>query len=222
MKAADHLRKERANELKSTLDFKNGLGRFCSTYAYVAQLIEFNDPKLENFASFAKLLQKRLGGDAPENIDLRGLVLTGFDIKAAREVSTEDEKVPVLKPVAAGSENSKSDDPRYLTEIIDRLNHLFGDATPLRDQATFVNHIISIAKENHLVMAQIDNNTRGQALKGNLPGAVQDGVVRALTSHQKLATLVLKSDRQAMAALTDLIYEMLHSRKSIDIEGVDL
>lgn len=54
-------------------------------------------------------------------------------------------------------------------------------------------------------------------MKGNLPGAVQQGVVRALTSHQKLATLVLKSDRQSMGALTDMIYELIRDRKDISI-----
>jgi type I restriction enzyme R subunit len=32
----------------------------CRTYSYIAQLIDFGDPELENFAAFAKLLQKRL------------------------------------------------------------------------------------------------------------------------------------------------------------------
>ena len=114
----------------------------------------------------------------------------------------------------------KGDDPRYLHEIIDRLNRLFGDATPLRDQATFVNHIVAIARENDIVMAQVENNSREQALKGNLPGAVQQGVVRALTSHQKLATLVLKSDRQAMAALTDVIYELIRECRDIDLDDL--
>jgi type I restriction enzyme R subunit len=72
-----------------------------------------------------------------------------------------------------------------------------------------------------VVVAQVDNNSREQALRGNLPGAVQQGVVRALTSHQKLATLVLKSDRQAMAALTDLIYDLLSEKRVIDLGGFD-
>ncbi|MBJ7583826.1 hypothetical protein JHD42_22640 [Aeromonas veronii] len=71
-------------------------------------------------------------------------------------------------------------------------------------------------------MAQIENNTRDQALKGNLPGAVQQGVVRALTSHQKLATLVLKSDRQAMAGLTDVIYELIRDQKNIDLGDLNV
>ena len=127
-----------------------------------------------------------------------------------------------MKPIGPGGQARTGDDPHYLREIIDRLNRLFGNATPLRDQATFVNHIASIAKENDVVVAQVENNTREHALKGNLPGAVQQGVVRALSSHQKLATLVLKSDRQAMSALTDIIYDLLREHRTIDVDNLDV
>ncbi|MHB8392689.1 MAG: type I restriction enzyme subunit R domain-containing protein, partial [Acidobacteriaceae bacterium] len=220
MKSADHQRRELADQIKTLMTFKSGLDRFCRTYAYIAQLIDFGDPELENYAAFAKLLQKRLNGEPPENVDLKGLVLTGFDIKNKDDVAVDEDEPPVLKPVGPGTGGGKGDDPRYLHEIIDRLNRLFGDATPLRDQATFVNHIVSIARENDVVMAQVENNTREQALKGNLPGAVQQGVVRALTSHQKLATLVLKSDRQGMVALTDVIYELIKERRDIDLDDL--
>jgi type I restriction enzyme R subunit len=46
--------------------------------------------------------------------------------------------------------------------------------------------------------------------------------VRALTSHQKLATLVLKSDRQAMAGLTDVIYELIRDQKNIDLGDLNV
>lgn len=220
MKTADHHRREHADQIKTIMIFKAGLGRFCRTYAYIAQLIDFGDPELENYAAFAKLLQKRLNGEPPESVDLKGLVLTGFDIKSKDDADGDEDEPPVLKPVGPGTGGGKGDDPHYLHEIIDRLNHLFGNATPLRDQATFVNHIVSIARENDVVMAQVENNTREQALKGNLPGAVQQGVVRALTSHQKLATLVLKSDRQAMSALTDVIYELIRERRDIDLDDL--
>ena len=67
-------------------------------------------------------------------------------------------------------------------------------------------------------MAQVESNTREQAMKGNLPGAVQQAVVRALSSHQKLATQVLKSDRQGMDALVDVVYEMLRNGNDIDLD----
>jgi type I restriction enzyme R subunit len=221
MTSADHHRHEHTEQIKTLMTFKTGLGRFCRVYAYIAQLIDFGDPELENYAAFAKLLQKRLNGEPPETIDLKGLVLTGFDIKNKDDVGGDEDEPPALKPVGPGTGNGEGDDPRYLHEIIDRLNRLFGDATPLRDQATFVNHIVAIARENDVVMAQVENNSREQALKGNLPGAVQQGVVRALTSHQKLATLVLKSDRQAMAALTDLAYELIKECRNIDLGNLD-
>lgn len=220
MKSADHQRKETADQIAALMAFKSGLARFCRTYAYIAQLIDFSDPGLENFAAFAKLLSKRLEGVPADRVDLKGLVLSGFDIKARTEPTGNDQEKPTLKPVGPGG-SGKADEPNYLKEIIDRLNRLFGDATPLRDQATFVNHIAAIAKESDVVMAQVENNNREQALKGNLPGAVQQGVVRALTSHQKLATQVLKADRQAMSALTDLIYELIRDRRMIDLDDLN-
>jgi type I restriction enzyme R subunit len=223
MEKADHNRREHADQIESLMNFKSGLGRFCRAYAYIAQLVDFGDPELENYAAFAKLLQKRLNGEPQENIDLKGVVLTGFEIKERDDVTIgrvpgDREWHPVLKPIGPGADGGKSDNPRYLHEIIDRLNRLFGDAAPVPDQVTFVNHIVSIARENGDVMAQIENNTREQAMKGNLPGVVQDGVVRALTSHQKLANVVLKSDRQAMSALIDMIYELLKERRDIDLD----
>ena len=90
----------------------------------------------------------------------------------------------------------------------------------LRDQAAFVNHIAAIAQESDLVRAQVSSNNREQAMRGNLPGAVQRGVVRARSSHQKLAEQVLSADRSGLAALTDLIYDLIRERRSIDLGGL--
>lgn len=218
MKSADHHEDEYAEQIKTLLGFKSDLGRFCRTYSYVAQLIDFGDPELENFAAFAKLLQKRLMGETPENVDLKGLVLTGFDIKSRSDQPSGGEESPVLEPVGPGGGGAMGDKPKFVQEIIEKLNHLFGEATPIQDQVAFVNQIASITRENDVVMAQVESNTREQAMKGNLPGAVQQGVVRALSSHQKLATQVLKSDRQGMTALTDVIYEMLRENRDIDLD----
>ena len=218
-KAADHHRKDYTEQISKLMIFKSALGRFGRTYSYIAQLINLGDPDLENFATFSKLLLKRLNGESPKNVDLYGLVLTGYDIKHRSDVSPEEaEKPAVLKPIGPGGETTGTDDVGYLHEIIDRLNHLFGEATPLRDQAVFVNHIVTITKENNVVMAQVENNPREGALKGNLPGAVQQAVMTAITSHEKLASLVLGIDGQALTALTDVVYELLRDRRIIDLD----
>lgn len=88
-----------------------------------------------------------------------------------------------------------------MQELIERLNSLFGEATPLEDQVAFVNQVAAITRENPVVMAQINKNSKDQAMKGNLPGAVQAAVVRAMSSHNSLATLLLSKDRQALPIL---------------------
>lgn len=219
MKSADHHQDEYAEQIKTLLGFKSDLGRFCRTYSYIAQLIDFGDPELENFTAFAKLLQKRLLHEAPETVDLTGLVLTGFDIKGRPEAQPEGEgETPTLLPTGPGGGGGVGDKPKFVKEIIDKLNSLFGEATPIQDQVAFVNQIKSITGESDVVMAQVESNTREQAMKGNLPGAVQQAVVRALSSHQKLATQVLKSDRQGMSTLVDVVYEMLREGSDIDLD----
>lgn len=218
---AEYQRHEIAQQITGLVAFKSALGRFCRTYAYVAQLIDFGDPELENYAAFAKLLQKRLDDEPIENIDLKALVLNGFDIKAvptnsiASASSAADQ--PRLKPIGSGSADGTADEAKYLKEIIEKLNLLFGDATPLSDQVAFANQVAAITQESDVVMAQIENNSREQAMKGNLPNAVQKAVVRALSSHQQLATILLKSDAQAMKTFIDLIYEIDKGLRTLEL-----
>lgn len=97
--------------------------------------------------------------------------------------------------------------PVYLGEIIARLNSILGEARPLTDKATFVNHIVDIAREDPNTMAQVDNNPRAVAMEGGIKGTVAAAVVRAMQSHMDLAEHVMKHDQQAMASLVGLVYE---------------
>lgn len=224
MRAADHVRDEAAGEIAILQEFKSGLSRFVRTYNYIAQLIDLGDPDLENFAAFAKLLANRLDGVAPENVDLKGLVLSGYEIKANGDIDepTNDSKEPVLKPMGGGGSDRGSAPPKpvYLSELIEKLNKLFGDAAPTKDQAQFVNHVLAITRENKVVMAQVEKADKDLAMKGNLPGAVQAAVVRAMASNNALAALLMKNDRQAMNILSNLIYDLLKTGKSFDLDDL--
>jgi type I restriction enzyme R subunit len=101
---ADEQRQEHEARLKQQLEFKSGLGRFCKTYAYIAQLLDLGDPDLENFAAFAKLLQNRLDGVPREDVDLQGLVLSGYDIRKRDERSYSAQEPPALEPIGPGAE----------------------------------------------------------------------------------------------------------------------
>lgn len=133
MKAVDAQRGQLAADLKKLLEFKSGLTRFSQLYAYIAQIIDMGDPSLENYAAFAKLLAKRLEGVPPEQVDVSGLLLTGYEIKARDWVAPGDVAEPdVLKPVGPGG-GGEAPIPVYLREIIAKLNAIFGDVTPLAD-----------------------------------------------------------------------------------------
>ena len=219
MKRADHEREQVEAAIAGLTDFKSGLSRFGRLYAYIAQLVDLGDPDLETFAAFSKLLANRLDGVPPTEIDLHGIALTGYDI-GERETTSEgeDDEPPTLDPVKGGGGGSRPGAlPVYLQELIEQLNSLFGEATPLEDQVAFVNQVAAITRQNPVVMAQIDKNSKDQAMKGNLPGAVQAAVVRAMSSHSALATLLLSKDRQALPVLEGVIYEILKRGEELSV-----
>jgi len=223
MKAADARRNEAAETLQQLLDFKSGLARFGTLYTYIAQTIDFGDANLEGFASFARLLSKRLEGVPPDQVDVSALLLTGFDIKPQElpDPGQGNEEDRILKPVGPGG-GGLAALPVYLRQVIARLNSIFGEATPLTDKVAFVNHIADIAREDANTMAQVENNPREVAMSGNIKGTVQSAVVRAMTSHSDLAEHVMKNDQQAMAPLVALVYEMIKSGTKIDASAVGI
>lgn len=220
MKAAEFARKEAADALGNLLGFKSDLARFVRTYNYVAQLLDLGDPELEAFAAFAKLLAKRLEGVSPDAVDLNGLLLTGYDIKDKKDQMTTPEPQPV-QPTGPGGGGGAVGVPVYLVEIIERLNDLFGEATPLKDRAVFAEQTLSILSDNALVMAQIQSSEKDLAMKGNLPGAVTQAVVRAMRSHSDIAALLLK-DPQTMAAYTGFLFDLLKEGRRIDLELLEM
>lgn len=222
MKLADAARATHAEALKRLMDFKSGLTRFGSLYTYIAQTIDLGDASLEAFASFARLLSKRLDGVPPDQVDVSALVLTGFDLKPKDRPGPDDtpaEEELVLKPIGPGG-GGQAPMPIYLRQVIARLNAIFGEATPLVDQVAMVNQVVDIAREDLHTMAQVANNPREAALNGNIRGTVQAAVVRAMLSHQAQAEHLLKCDQQALAPFTALIYELLKAGRGIDLSDL--
>lgn len=211
-------------ELKKMLNFKNDLLRFGRLYSYIAQIIDFADPELENFAAFSKLVGKRLNGITAKEIDISGLVLTGYGIfkKKGDDTEggedTETPKVPVMPIIGTGSTEPTPTQLFYLQEVIDRITAAFGDLSTRYEQAVFINHLATILRDDEIVMAQIENNTKETALQGNLPTAVTNAIIQALSSHQTLSTHLLKNDSQAMQNILLALYKLLKDGETLDVE----
>ncbi|QIK80568.1 type I restriction endonuclease subunit R [Lysobacter sp. HDW10] len=222
MKQADANRASHAEALQVLIDVKSGLTRFSSLYTYISQTIDLGDPELEAFASFAKLLSKRLNGVPPEQVDISALTLTGFDLKPqdySPDGDPPEEEAIILNPIGA-SGSGQVPLPVYLRQVIARLNSIFGETTPLSDKVAFVNHVADIVREDTNTVAQVANNPREVALTGNIKGAVQSAVVRAMQAHLAQAEHVMKSDQQAMDPLVAFIYDMVKSGQNLDLSGM--
>ena len=102
-------------------------------------------------------------------MDLTGLVLTGFDINARSDNAEDEGETPVLQPIGAGGGGVAGDKPKFVKEIIERLNSLFGEATPIRIRW------LSLIRFQRLPVKAMSSwlrwkvNTREQAMKATSP-----------------------------------------------------
>ena len=212
---AEKQRSEFATEREALMRFKTDLARFVRTYNYIAQLVELGDAELENFAAFAKLYSKRLKGISPEQIDLTGLVLANFQIRGAKEVKEEGAKY-ALKPIGPNEAEPSDREKEFISQIIARMNELFGEISDDLGQRHFTSQIVDIAKQNERVNEQVENNTKEQALQGDLPQVVRAATVDAMKSHNDLARVLLK-DPQNMATFFSLVYDIMKHGESKDL-----
>ena len=96
----------------------------------------------------------------------------------------------------------------YLQELIQRLNEAFGKEITDKDKVAFAVHISEKLRDNEMVMAQVRNNPREQAMRADLPGAATKAIVEAMSSHSALSKRLL-SDETTRDIFLSVIYEML-------------
>lgn len=215
---SEHQRSEYTKEREALMLFKTRLGRFVRVYNYIAQLIFFDDAELENFAAFTKLLSKRLQGVAPEQIDLSALVMTGYEIKPETVPDGVKEEMP-LEPIKPDDGTGNDREKAFLKEIIKRINDLFGDIAPIVDQKHFTAQIAQKTQANDLVNEQINQNTKAQAMTGDLPSIVTQSVIQAMASHDAIARTLLK-DQQSMKNFVGIVYDLVKAGNGNDMLGL--
>ncbi|MBB5427465.1 type I restriction enzyme R subunit [Paraburkholderia sp. JPY158] len=218
-KEADAHRADASKERDELLVFSSSLSKFVRNYEYIAQLIDFGDPGLEAFAGFARLLRKRLGGVGADQIDLEGLKLTHYRLKKDKGldgVGPEGE-TPTLDPITdSGMREGRDRQKAYLEELIEKLNNAFGKDMSDKDKVALAVHVSEKLRDDKQVMAQVENNTKEQAMKANLPQAAVQIIVQAMQSHQALATRLL-SDETSRGLFLDVVYDLLKKDSGDDL-----
>lgn len=206
-KNAENQASEFRKQREALSRFKTNLARFVKTYSYIAQLIELGDAELENFASFAQLLSKRLNGIGIDNVDVGAVTLDNYHIKKTFETTEVNEKEKLY-----GRKVNESDpvdrEKKFLSDIINRLNVLFGDIGDETGRENFANGTVARLAKNENVVEQVTKNDKNTALQGDLPKEAKTAIVKAMMTEGDIAKTLLK-DPQILDGYCDIIYDML-------------
>lgn len=171
-------------------DFKRNLQRFGRLYTYISQIIFINDPQLEAFHIFAKLLAKSIDSPPKEKLDLSGLQLEYYRIHASGElhgISTPDE-TPKLRTVTGEARAGQHEEKTLLSQLLEQLSLQLGIEED--DTASLIQHVASPLLRDDNVRAQLERNTNEQMMAGDFPdkarGAFADSHARSSDAINKL------------------------------------
>lgn len=206
---------KRVAELRT---FGRALAKFCSLYSFLTQLFEFDDPDLEVFHSFAKLMLHRIRGTAADDVDMRGLVMSDFRIVAQKtpERATAEELAPACGEVAGAAPKRDT-----MGRIIERLNRTWGDEGDPLVKARAVNNIADIASTDAETTAQVRNgaNSREAVFE---EGRFRNIVIKALMMLSdgdgiaKLADQALNDD-QAIEPIMEQVFDLIRQDRRYDL-----
>ena len=211
MEYADVQRADYCRARDELMIFSESLTKFVRTYEYIAQLVEFGDPVLEAFASYARLLRKRLKGINAEQVDLGDLKLSHYKISKGEGLgglSAVGETPELYGITDNGLRDARDREKKYLTELIEKLNNAFGKDIKDTDQVAFAVHVSEKLRSDTVVMAQVQNNTLDQAMKADLPSRAIQAIAGAMSSHTSMATKLL-SDESTRDVFLTVVYELL-------------
>jgi len=192
---------EEAGQTRDALElFRKNLQTFVRAYEFLSQIVHYEDKELEQLCVYAKHLYPLLRIDRldEETVDVSELSLTHYRLskRAELELRIADEEGEYgLKPLTdAGSGKPHDPEKERLSEIINRLNDLFGAEVGDEDKLHFANGIADRIERDEEVMAQLRHHSRDQIMHGLFPKRVADAVLDAIGDNEKLSMPILEND----------------------------
>ena len=195
--------------------FKKDLGTYVRFYEFMSQIVDYNDKDLEKLSLYARNLHPMLRESSLEEdtVDLNNLVLSHYRLSMIRQQDlklSENSGNAGLSPgEGKGTAVAKDKKAEFLSQIVSRLNELF--VTDQLTEKDIVNYAYTIRDkviENKVVMNQIANNTREQAMLGDFPKAIDDAILGSSEAHQNQMMQIL-SDPKKAADFTKIIFDLL-------------
>ncbi len=187
------------NELNALLLFQSDMGAFQRLYTYLSQIFDYGNTDIEKRSIFFKQVLRLLEfGREREGIDLSKVVLTHHNLKSQGKQSMplsegENPKLEPLTEVGGGSVQEKQ--KALMSEIIEKLNGIFGGDTTDGDQVSFVDCVAVKLRESATLIKQASNNLKEQfANSPDLDSGLTNAIISALDAHTSLSSQALNSE----------------------------
>jgi type I restriction enzyme, R subunit len=209
-----------AGTTRDELDlFKKNLLSFVRVYEFLSQIVHYDDPELEQLCVFAKHLHPLLRVDRleDEQIDVSELELTHYRLTKRKEQELRlgvADGEHALKPITdVGSGNPHDPEKKRLSEIIDRLNDLFGAEVQEDDKLHWVNGLADRVERSDEVMAQIRAHAPEQVMHGRYPKYLEEILLDSLDDYGSLTNQAL-GDEGKFRDLALLLLRVLAGREA--------
>lgn len=207
---------------KDELDiFKKDLGTFVRFYEFMSQIVDYSDKDLEKLSLYARHLRPLLREQTEdaEDIDLSNVTMSHYRLSKLRQQSLqlkENSAEYQMEPGdSLGSAKAKDKKEEWLSQIVARLNEMFiTDELTDKDMVNYAYTIRDKVRENALVMQQIANNPKEQALLGAFAKATDDAILDSGEAHQN-QMMQLLSDPARNDSFRRLLFELVTAASDI-------
>ncbi|MBB1489488.1 type I restriction endonuclease subunit R [Oceanospirillum sediminis] len=207
-----------ASENRDSLDlFKKDVQSYIRFYEFVSQIVPFDDQELEQLNVFCRHLLPMLRQEVieEEDIDLSAVVLSHYNLRHKR---TQDLKLQtgegdgLIGTTGLGTGTPKDAEKDLLSQIVDKMNDLFGPGTTDGDKLDWFQGMASKITENGPVIDQIQNNSDEAVMNGDFPKAMDQAVIdRMDTQHEMSMEYLSKPEvaKQIQGMMLELLRRQL-------------
>ncbi|MCE3018006.1 MAG: type I restriction endonuclease subunit R [Pirellula sp.] len=217
-----------AQSAKDTMDalvlFSSDVSTYLRAYTFLSQIFDYGNTDFEKRAIFFKYLVKLLKfGRERDGVDLSDVTLTHHKLshRGERNLGLSDKDAPKLNPLTEiGSGTVREKQKAYLTEIISKLNEIYGTDTTDGDQLSHATTLNEKVLESTVLQKQATSNSKEQfANSPDLTSEIMNAIIDAMDVQADLSTKALNSPemREGLKRimLNQLgLYEKLRDRAS--------
>lgn len=224
---------EAQSEMEALQLFKRDMLSFGRAYSFLSQIFDYGNTALEKRAIFYKRLLPLLDFERErEGVDLSQVVLTHHHLRNAgqRTLPLRSGESSPLQPMReAGSGSVQEKEKALLSEIIARVNDLFGSETTENDKLVYVNDVLKgKLLESQILSQQAMSNSKEQfASSPDLSGEILNAIMDAFAANTSLSKQALNSEKirdglKEILLGPGRLYEALRNQQSANSEEPDL